>query len=448
MKEGRDFAAERSRYTDRIRRVGGRLHDAMARAAALELVLVVMILPLFLLSLRLAWVGLAVVAAVWVVRRLDTGRWLRPCPTNLLALLIVPFLALTLMVTPVPDLTFWQASFLFAGLALYFSIINWALHRQRTWWLMVGILGGLVGVALLSPLLVDEAGRQAFFGGVQVIERLRSLVSERINPNVLAGTLTPMLPAALALMLRPLGENRTQRRVLRILASLATVLLTADVLLMRTRGVLVAAGLVMLLLFLIRWPRTRALVPLLLALGWLVYAEGWLAQLARFLLGDGAFAGLQSRPEIWSRALMGIQDFALTGMGMGTWVQLGPLLYPYSDIGFKTVVPHAHNLLLQVGLDLGLPGLVVFLAFFGLSLWLAWSAYRKFSAMHAVSYATLAVAVWAGLMIILVHGMVDAVTWGTKPAILTWVLLALAAVLFLYAEQLTGASVVGKASSQ
>ena len=34
-----------------------------------------------------------------------------------------------------------------------------------------------------------------------------------------------------------------------------------------------------------------------------------------------------------------------------------------------------------------------------------------------------------------VHGMVDAVTWGTKLAFLSWLLLALAGALYLQAQQ-------------
>jgi putative inorganic carbon (HCO3(-)) transporter len=74
-------------------------------------------------------------------------------------------------------------------------------------------------------------------------------------------------------------------------------------------------------------------------------------------------------------------------------------------------VPHAHNLLLQVAFDLGLPGLTAFLALLGLVLWCAWDAARCYWQAGERALAALS---WAGLAsgtALLVHGVVDATTW-------------------------------------
>ncbi len=50
-------------------------------------------------------------------------------------------------------------------------------------------------------------------------------------------------------------------------------------------------------------------------------------------------------------------------MGLGTFREVGRLFYPLSippDYDFA----HAHNELLQAGLDLGVPGLVAFVAIY------------------------------------------------------------------------------------
>ena len=71
---------------------------------------------------------------------------------------------------------------------------------------------------------------------------------------------------------------------------------------------------------------------------------------------------VSGRVELWSRALYGIHDFPFTGMGMNVFRKVMPGLYPtyMATPGFD--VAHAHNHLLQAALDLGVPGLIAYLA--------------------------------------------------------------------------------------
>ncbi len=62
-----------------------------------------------------------------------------------------------------------------------------------------------------------------------------------------------------------------------------------------------------------------------------------------------------------------LQDFPFTGIGMGTFTQVADRLYPFFLYAPGTV-EHAHNLFLQVGVDLGLPGLIAWLAIFMIGL--------------------------------------------------------------------------------
>jgi putative inorganic carbon (HCO3(-)) transporter len=74
-------------------------------------------------------------------------------------------------------------------------------------------------------------------------------------------------------------------------------------------------------------------------------------------------------------------------------------------------VEHAHNLFLQVAVDLGLPGLIAFLALLGLALWCAWDAARRYRQAGERGLAVLSWAGFAGLVAMGVHGTVDATTW-------------------------------------
>ena len=82
--------------------------------------------------------------------------------------------------------------------------------------------------------------------------------------------------------------------------------------------------------------------------------------------------GLQGRVELWSRALYAIQDFPLTGCGLGTFRQVVHLLYPPFFVEPGADLAHAHNFFLQVALDLGVPGLIAYLALLGTALWAGW----------------------------------------------------------------------------
>src|SRR5439155_23205740 len=77
------------------------------------------------------------------------------------------------------------------------------------------------------------------------------------------------------------------------------------------------------------------------------------------IMQSDALGGLDGRLEVWLRAVIAIQDFAFTGIGLGGFSSVIPAIYPYFLSGPETV-PHAHNLFLQIGVDLALPGLLAF----------------------------------------------------------------------------------------
>jgi putative inorganic carbon (HCO3(-)) transporter len=405
------------------------------RVTAWELPLVLLILPG--LILRPTWVAAGAVAVLWLCRWFAWGRLTRPAPPNLPLLLLGALIPVSLAVTPTPAVTRVQAGYLVAGLALYFAVLNWAVDVRRLRLLLGGLLVVVLGLVLFSPLLIEsnEGVRWLPAGVVALARRL----PERINPNVLAGNLAPWWPLTLALTWYPPKLSQWWQ----ILAGVTALVLGVVLVLLGSRGIWLALGLTGLVLLLMQWPVLLRAWPLAVALAWLGVAQGVGERLLGLTLDTGALGGLSVRTEIWRRAAFAIGDFALTGMGMGAWGEVAPVLYPYLQIGTTTPVPHAHQLFLQVGLDLGLPGLVLFLATMGLGVWMAWESYRRYRGRPEPEHrsrAALALALLAGLLILLTHGLVDAVTWGTKPAVLTWLLLALTTVLYLSTETATPSS--------
>lgn len=132
-----------------------------------------------------------------------------------------------------------------------------------------------------------------------------------------------------------------------------------------------------------------------------------------------------------------IQDFPYTGIGSGTFGKVGPVMYPFFICSLDAEIPHAHNLPLQVAVDLGLPGLVAFLGLFGGSLIAAWEAYRIFGAREETHMQGLALGLLISLLAMGMHGLTDAVTWGTKSAIISWFVMGLTSALYRLSKRTT-----------
>jgi putative inorganic carbon (HCO3(-)) transporter len=92
-------------------------------------------------------------------------------------------------------------------------------------------------------------------------------------------------------------------------------------------------------------------------------------------------------------------------------------------------------MLLQVGVDLGLPGLWAYATILILSLGLLLAALRRAGGRFAAAAVLGALAAVGG------HGLFDAVLWGAKPAFLLWWLIGLAAVIYVEKEE-DGASTI------
>ena len=103
-----------------------------------------------------------------------------------------------------------------------------------------------------------------------------------------------------------------------------------------------------------------------------------------------------------------------------------PLLYPYFTVGFDTPIPHAHNLILQVGVDLGLPGLMAYATILVLSLWVTATTAAR-GERRFMRYV--AAGLFGAQIAVLTHDVFDAVLWGTKPAFIGWWLLGLMVVI-------------------
>ena len=135
----------------------------------------------------------------------------------------------------------------------------------------------------------------------------------------------------------------------------------------------------------------------------------------------GSLTTIHFRLEVWTWAVAGIQDFPFSGMGLGSFRQAAWRFYPLS-IPSSYDIAHAHNIFLQVALDLGLPGLVAYLGLLLTAAHAGWRAARRDPVLRPWAIGLL-----AGLAALHVYGLTDALAPGAKPALLFWLALGLLA---------------------
>ena len=160
-----------------------------------------------------------------------------------------------------------------------------------------------------------------------------------------------------------------------------------------------------------------ALIPL--TIGFLELQTLWLQPNRSSAIGS--LSTLQFRRELWPWAIQAIHDFPLTGVGLGSFDSVVHRLYPVA-IRSSFDIAHAHNLFFQTALDVGLPGLIAYLALIGLALATAWQTAKQ-SADPAQRWLPLTL--FGTLLAVHLFGILDSLSLGMKPALLFWWLLAL-----------------------
>jgi O-antigen ligase len=232
-----------------------------------------------------------------------------------------------------------------------------------------------------------------------------------VHNNMAASYVTLLAPLAAALAL---GAARVMARTLWVVF-LAGLL--AYMLLLRSRAGLIGATLgvgIVCVLYLLRarlearalgGRRALLVAVLVVGLGALLpfsdAARGAgkdafyrVVAMAGLDLGDAAF-----RTEIWSKTLPMIRAAPLTGVGAGNWVVQFPRYEHYPELK-----PHAHNDMLQMLAELGLPGLLLTLALLATTLL---SLLRVLGAGGGKHHHRLAAGLLGALLVFVVSGVFE-----------------------------------------
>lgn len=364
-------------------------------------------------------IAFGVAVLFWPLRWLAQGDLSVRTPADWAIALLALMIPVTLWATALPDTTHLQVLRLLTGLALFYAVVNWGDSLPRVRLLAAGILLGGLALAAIAPAMVDWYHQRFAFLPSSIYARFPQLVNEPFNPNVIAGDMAIVLPCALGIFVFNWGDMKWAARAL---VGVAVLGMGSILVLTQSRGALLGMGAATIALVLLRWRRGWIAI-VLVALGVFVVVQSvGLATLLDVLLKNDALGGTEGRLEVWSRAIYMIQDFPFTGVGMGSFGPVADVLYPFF-LAAPGTIPHAHNLFLQVAVDLGLPGLVGWLAILMVVTAAAWQVYRYGRRTGNLYLAGLGAGLFCAQVALMTHGMIDAVVWGMeRSAVIVWAL--------------------------
>ena len=410
--------------------VRARLKGAADWIAEHELWLLAVPVTLMLFSgqlpIRIIGVSLLLIPIPWVCRQAAKGYPTAHTPMDLpiVALLGMALVGLYPSVAPsVSKLVLYK---MIVEFALFYGLAN-SFHSERrirgtiAVLLLAGTGASLLGLIGTGGMAYDFS---ALLGGYRdpVLQLVRRLNEAGFNGNIVGGTVAMIFPLYVSLILFD------SKGLWKLLLVLSLPVVGGTLLLTQSRGAIV--GVVLALLVVGVWRSRWVLASLPVLLGGVLWAVRHFGaqRVAEFFLVTNTTVTAAGRSELWQRAIYMMQDFPYTGIGLGTFSRVMPVLYPTFLIGPDAVVPHAHNLYLQMGIDLGIPGLVAGMALISAFLLIGVSVMRR---ARRTQWEGIAVGAMGGFVVYLVHGLVDNIAFSAKPGVVIWTIMGLATALWL-----------------
>ncbi|MDW8252651.1 MAG: O-antigen ligase family protein [Chloroflexota bacterium] len=373
-------------------------------------------------------VGVPVGVLLLIWRRRNVGTWVAPVVARWPALAVVALVPLT--VFPVVDwgLALPRLAAMLGGLTVAFALAD-LIRSQRE--LVAGATALLVvgsGIALLSPVVAEWPSYKTPV--LPALAPLYSLFPQLlsgvvvgtarggVHVNQLAGVAAGLLPFAITLWVFAPAQR------VRVIAAMSSCLLGGMLLLSQSRsgylgaavGVGVALGWgVVALRPPHRWAWLAGIVGAMLALS--IILGGMVRDWS--ITAESAYDSFPGRRELWDRALLMVEDFPLTGVGPGQFSLVLHRWYEPLILAPGTYVPHAHNLLLQLALDLGVPGMTAVVSL------VVTAVVRAVWRASDPAARRVAIGVGAGFIGVFVYGLTDAIAIGARGALPLWALLGL-----------------------
>ena len=372
-------------------------------------------------------------AAFWLIRWLATGKVSIRTPVDWGNLLLLLMAVVSSLVTSLPERTIPQVLRLLLGVIFFYAVVNWS-HSNRRINLLISILA-LTGLALslFALVSVEWVVLKLPLIPYQIYYWFPLIVSDTINPNVMAGTLLLFAPivGAVAVFNRWRSLEVREKKVAYLLSWLSLILIALILLLTASRGAWIAVIAAAAILFALRWTWGFLVFAAVVGIAVLLPYVIEPFDLLRIALENQTLGSMAGREEVWLRAIYLVEDFPFTGVGMGTFSDIAAILYPLIIVSPEKST-HAHNLFLQVAVDLGIPGLIAWISVLLVVLIVAWRLYRTGRRTNDPWVAGLGAGYFCTTAALVLHGLVDSVVWGmVRQASVVWMLWGAAIASFL-----------------
>ncbi|MSP11507.1 MAG: O-antigen ligase domain-containing protein [Chloroflexi bacterium] len=337
------------------------------------------------------------------------------------------------------------------GILIYVVVVKFTTSLRR-FWLGLGCLA-VAGLAVALLSLVGSKWMDHKFpllsGAVNWMPQLPNAwliwlgARDRIHPNEASGVLILVLPPLVGLWLWLVQRDYNTRydasgvrpsqhflpRALLWLTLAATIVISLYLGLSLARGALVALfiSLLWLLFQRGRWLGFTALLVSLTAIAGalLLLPPTTIQALTSSDLLTPQWYPTPTRFEIWREGWGLLQASPWTGIGLSAFYDIFRDMHPWLKTAMiygVPEVPHAHNIYLQAGLDLGVFGAVAYLA---LLVHAALAAFRAGRRCGTGPAAGAAYGLTAGLLAFSLYGLFDAITVASRPIAVIWLVAGL-----------------------
>lgn len=336
-----------------------------------------------------------------------------------LGFLILVFIAIYLIAgitsfAMVKSLSIWVIYAVFIG--AYFLIINLIKTKKQfnnllTVFVLSGFLVCLYGIA---QYIFGWDTAQAWMDEEMFTDIKMRIYSTLGNPNVLGEYILLVLPVTAGLVF-------TRKGILQkvVYTGIAGVMFLALILTFSRGcwlGLIAAAAIFVTFAAGKLWGLGLAALPVMP----MVLPESIINRFTS--IGDMKDSSTSYRVYIWMGTLAMVKDFWISGIGMGqeAFTEVYPF-YSYNGI----VAPHSHNLFLQILVESGIGGLLVFLAIVLFFIKKMMTGY-KYGGGKGQELSSMIVAISAGVCGFLLQGMFDNCFYNYRVLLMFWCVIGMA----------------------
>lgn len=379
--------------------------------------------------------GAILLGVLWVIYLIIKKHLVFSSPVDIFTLLLLISGPISLLVSVDWRMTLPKVYGLCLGVALCHLLINLVRSKKQLYLALIALSILSLGIIILGILGSDWSGSRFAFLNL-IYDRLPHMVDflprspddRGISGNSIGGALTFLAPLLASIVWNFTSKKRDQN-YLNFMGSFQMIFIPVSIILLiligatlfitQSRGAIL--GSLVGIFALVIWKDHRFLwaIPIAMIAFVILFnilGNGNLAELIS-VLDTSEDPTLPTRVEIWKGSLYMIQDLPITGGGLGTYQHYFSEFYsPQNKLAF-----HAHNVILTIASDQGLPVLILYVGLLSSVGSLAWKIYKT----SKIFIQTIVMGLACGLLAYHVFGLTDSFILGSKLGIVLWIFIGL-----------------------